>query len=132
VTLPDKLSDLIDVALRDLDAFIAEGNIVSMEDRWLTEVGGKCIGCLAGAVMCQSLGLREVYVVYRDLPEHLHAKMYALDNLRLGNVTRVFVALKRRPPSVDLDRRITPFVQSPTEFVKDMKQLADDLRSHGE
>lgn len=78
MSLPEKFSDLIELAVYDAQRFeLIPGHSLNMR-QWLFH----CEACLAGAVMHQTLGLRGCRDVWRtgDAEDQLRA----LDSLRQG------------------------------------------------
>ncbi len=105
--LPSKLSDLIDVALRDLELCEANPKININMSVWYEKYHSKdyCSVCLAGAVLLQTLpkalveGIKLNDYWCSDIFEmdgknqRLEAKLCALDNIRMGEVHRALVNL---------------------------------------
>lgn len=97
-TLPDKPSELILVALKDLEKLENRRGIVIDMGEWLTEnvEGGKkvCSVCMAGAVMYNRLGIRPHddpdsmnLITPGDLSdEATSAKLSALNHFRMGDI----------------------------------------------
>lgn len=132
--LPDKLSELIHVALRDLEAAEKAPNIVIDMGEWHTPLAdGKCAVCLAGAVMRGTFGVNDgISYAPAWFDASLRRKLEAIDLLRTGYVA---VAIARRTPKLEptdaFDRDITPYSEDPAAFKADMLQLAKDLEEAG-
>lgn len=82
-----KLSELLRLAVRDAQAAEAAGHELNM-GTWLeTDDNGRCLVCMAGAVMLQTLGLSKPLPGGYDLP-HRHGEenaLLAIDNMRTGD-----------------------------------------------
>ena len=90
--LPDKLSDLICVALEDLDKAIEMGYAIDMA-YWVRSkyyTTKKCSVCLGGAVMLDIFDLdKEMSYDALDITNGvLKLKLYALDHIRSGYVLK--------------------------------------------
>jgi hypothetical protein len=135
IKLPDKLSELIRLALRDLAAVEANPTYkVSMCDSWHEPHGKVCHVCLAGAVMAKTLATspREDKVPYEYPDTHTVSRLLALDYVRVGNVDFALVKLKLGIPETLTTSRIIPqYDDDPTEFRQAIETLADDLAAHG-
>lgn len=81
--LPDKLSDLIELALSDMEKCESDSNYEVDMDQWVLPIKGKCRVCLAGSVLVQTMGLSRTE---QHLPNYMdrdtHDKCYILDNVR--------------------------------------------------
>jgi hypothetical protein len=99
--LPDKPSELVDVALRDIEACMQDPHYSWAPQSWHrpTGTGATCLVCLAGAVMSQTL---QVPLDVRCDPSSFHApgvadKLLALDALRTGRLATFLVMLGVKP-----------------------------------
>ena len=98
-SLPNKPSELVELAILDLKAIEQNPNYLIAMDSW--HVGSyrdhpnierpRCLVCLAGAVMAQSLGIETTMTVkpwdpifHSDVT--LEGKLAALDSFRNGNI----------------------------------------------
>jgi hypothetical protein len=148
--LPDKPSDLLEVALRDLKA------VEAMRDTYVVNMGlwhepksgygSKCAVCLAGSVLAQSMSVHPTTsagpsVMLNSCGEvaSLHpkdaGKLLALNNFRMGLIGAALAEMKIPRPK-DLPRA----VQSEhagyrrgekKAFKEDMQGIIDLLRKHG-
>lgn len=90
IRLPDKLSELCEVALEDVLALEKAGGYGYNPDRWVyyppTLTGGKqiCEVCLAGSVMVRTLGVTHDVKTPDDLGHDAAPKLRALDYVRMG------------------------------------------------
>ncbi len=91
--LPNKLSDLLDLALVDLRRVEADPTYGVKMEFWHCKVDGCCSVCLAGAVLAKTVGLS----IYKQISSHnigeldcygtkLSVKMQALDDVRRSDV----------------------------------------------
>jgi len=90
--LPDTLSALIRVAVRDTKRGSRDPGVVLDMSEWVAGRGGACAACMAGCVMLYSLG---VSVGVRAVPwgrgHYTSKKLEAIDMVRRG---AVFEALR--------------------------------------
>lgn len=138
--LPDLPSELLEVALRDLEA-------VEQDDRYVVEMwdlhkprDGKCYVCLAGATLGKSynLGFSED-VLISELPERLSNKILCIDAFRRGNITSgVEYLSKPRFANVDIAKKIKkaaidkyiPYHLSPSTFKAYIRSLIIELKKY--
>lgn len=130
--LPDKLSELIRVALADLEKCEALSQYEIQMGEWHTYDSDRdvCLVCFAGAVMAQTLGRRYTFSCGPCLFDHDRGKLLALDALRSGNVSRALYELGL-PIADHFDRSPTHHAEDPEWFKADMRALADDLERAG-
>lgn len=133
VALPDKPSELLTVALDDLEKVEQmPGYIVDMAHFHWPDVNG-CRVCLAGAVIVNRLG--------GDPGQHLGPikfddrtaeAMYALDSLRCGFVGDAFSNLRLSVrDGAKFDRDVLDYSDDPAAFKAELRQLAADLKAGG-
>lgn len=130
--LPDKPSELIRLALKDLAR-------VKRDPRYSVDMGtwhgldlrGKCHVCLAGAVMACRLPTDPSRSFH---PENfslgIEDKLRALDQFRQGKMNRALEHLGVYDSPV-ADREVTPHAVSPRRFRSDMLKLAKELEEVG-
>ena len=135
--LPDKPSELIRLALKDLAEGLKEKQFDVDMDFWVARDPGlpRCTVCLAGAVMVRELGFSTLHDATPSLVGgDTEAKLDALNYLRQGNVEDALIMLDQCeeiwPPGLETDREICPYADDPQEFFKDMRALADHLEEH--
>ena len=141
--LPDKLSDLIDLALSDLEKARNDPRYEINMSAWhrpLKEpnalypfTAGKCLVCLAGSVMAFSLGADSQQDKFpKDYDEDTCRKLNALDAIRLGEVNYALDILNR-PTHTNM---LVPYASIERDGWKYWKQqielIADKLRAMGE
>lgn len=134
ITLPDKPSELIRLALADLALCAADPNYrIDMTD-WHSPDNGVCQVCLAGAVMAKSLNAPPAAGLHWiDFPDNSH-KIESLNDFRMGDVGRALAVLDIDVPDDGdyvFNRTITPYDKDPDAFMADMRHLADDLDAAG-
>lgn len=132
--LPDKPSDLIDLALADLEkAEKSDDYIIEMNVWHKPNDDGKCLVCLAGAVMAFSLNFdREMKYVLANMPKNNQHKMSALNHFRYGAIRTGFnymgIPFEADQPQ---ERYITPYDESPEEFKSQIKRMVKEIRECG-
>ena len=131
-TLPDIPSALIRLALADLDkAEQTPGYEIDM-DRWHSPQDGKCLICLAGAVMAFSLNTpKEKCYSDTSFSRTSEQAFSALDSFRAGDIPSGLYVLGFKCHRQFTCRHITPYVVDPAQFKADMLQLAADLEEAG-
>ena len=144
-TLPDKPSELIRLALYDLELCEQDDRYIVDMDTWHTPYKGdnnflrnKCLVCLAGSVMVKSLDADDLkHLVPCDYNHKTEAKLLALDEFRRGyiydGIKLLFPESFKHMRFDDLSRcrYIIPYEQNRIEFKQQMHQLADDLEREG-
>lgn len=134
--LPDKLSDLAELALNDLEnCEAAPGLYVINMNAWHDpcELSRTCDVCMAGAVIANTLGanpqdLLEPNEFNRDTAN----KLNAIDDLRIGDVSCALFYLNREDASNGkLDREIPDYSRGPEIFKSAIRGLIADLREAG-
>lgn len=135
--LPDVPSELIRLAIRDLNAMEkTKGYVVDME-YWHgahNEDGhdGNCAVCFAGSVMANSLNVqRKVRTSPQHFPTLIERKLSALDDFRTGQVDDALETLKIDNDSDVPNRSVADYHNNKAQFKRDMRELADDLEAVG-
>ncbi len=136
MTLPDKPSELIRLALKDLATCEASPKYRIHMDAWHqpSEKDGKCLVCFAGSVMAQTLGSDpEAHARPGSFGlDRVWNAMQALDCFRIGAVGEGLDLLDCNcPPDVALDWHIAKYRDSPEKFKGKLRALADKLEGHG-
>lgn len=131
-TLPDKPSDLIELALRDLNAVAANPEYAVDMKEWhkLSPRDNICHVCLAGAVMARTLGFqRERIASWDGLNSTTGKKLRALDFFRSGMIRS---GLKRMGITADIPSVDIPeYELDPEGFRNDLQEMANELRGKG-
>lgn len=135
--LPDKLSDMIRVALKDLADVRANPAYRVNLSTYHTPKYGVCVVCFAGSVMAQTLAASPDKDIFPGdiLPRRASSKLYALDAIRCGDIK---TALRLWPGAPTIDVSGAPSVEPRigtaldeedeyTRFVAEMNTLADWL-----
>ena len=130
IRLPDKPSELIDVALADLRKAEKDGCMIDMGE-WHVPFDGSCSVCAAGAVMRRGVSDNlEVGPSYFN--ETTDNKLCAIDQLRVGFVYEALVMLEiPRAGVVVKNCEITHYDYDRTKFYRDLRRLAARLRKAG-
>ena len=113
--LPDKLSDLIELAVKDARSL----NRDKYRPHWeywhasfVPEDGGMCSVCLAGAVMAGTMGVSHEVSAHPYLySAEEREKLLALDNVREGNVP---LALVKINPDISFELALEIFRWMPS------------------
>lgn len=133
--LPNKLSELIKVAIADLIKCERSSRYVINMDDW-HEPNSHCSVCLAGSVMAQSLKAdRTECLDPDDFGVVNNGKLMALNELRCGHVD--WAAQERDYAQSTIkrllryNRDIVVYGYDPKLFKKDMRALASDLEAGG-
>ena len=133
--LPDLPSELIRLALADLEKVERQRKYVVDMAVWHSPESKRCVVCLAGSVIAKSLGGAigdELGPASFD--EATEKKLCALDHYRDGEVYAATVKLGREWPENEQLREIvdiTEYSEDPDQFHADMHRLADDLEKAG-
>lgn len=137
--LPDKLSALICIALKDLRKAERSKDYKVDMSMWHAP-NGVCRVCLAGAVMAFSLRMpKNVDFLNTLAPSSLfdnvetNNKLFALNHLRVGQVSSALFCL-RREEIYQFDRKIPEYRpgRKNSGFYKALEKLAKDLKEAGE
>lgn len=137
--LPNKLSDCIDVALKDLDAAKALGFKVNMGN-WYRNEGKTCTVCLAGAVIAREFDLDKyedagpytLYVIDNLISEHDYDRLHALNLVREGYVGEALDRMDCELKSLLPIYNISSIGNKDTkQWRKDMLNIRDYLREQG-
>lgn len=135
--LPARASDLLDVALRDLQACEQDPRFHIDMGTWFSPNGDETCGvCLAGAVMAKSLGqgfsIALLPASFRD--PAIERALLAINSFRVGYVTTGLLtlmaprALERPYPP---DRNIVEYSRNRPLFHRQIGTLIADLREMG-
>jgi hypothetical protein len=136
--LPDKASDLIEVALTELERVEADERYRVDMGLWhkpipYTDQNIICLVCFAGAVMSRVLPLDTDGKCNLFSPE-TNYKLHALDHFRAGNVDLALETMgisERARDCLPYQVGICMYKMDPQGFKKQMKGLVDLLRSKG-
>jgi hypothetical protein len=132
-TLPDKPSELLTLALADLESVEKDPRYrVDMGD-WHKPYPEYCSVCLAGAVMAQTINMSPKKLgVPSSFSKEISGKLLALDAIRRG-----FVALAVSDLGIELPDDFPDYVpvayyeRDRNKFFSDMRAMAALLREHG-
>jgi hypothetical protein len=130
--LPDKPSELIRVALADLEKCELDDSYRISMKVWHEMAKGEpvCVVCLAGSVMAKTLGIqREESNPWTVLEHDDDTKLDALNYLRAGDVEYALEALGFA--SNLQDRLVTPYEVDSAAFKSDMLAIAAELEAEG-
>lgn len=138
-TLPDKPSDLIELAINDLEKIErSKQYTVNMED-WHTPIYqhqdynlqmNTCEVCLAGAVMAKTLKTPYGRGVSPANFEGLEGKLHALNLFRTGLINEGLASMCL-PKISGEPFKVPEYCLNPEGFKTKMRQIAENLRSRG-
>lgn len=131
--LPDKLSDLILVALADLEKCERDPRYNIDMDVWHELDGVVCHVCFAGVVMAQT---KQGNISAKLWPDSFLAgdenKFDSLNYVRTGDVTSAVTVFHDCIFNLDLKNKdVTPYEVNPTKFKNDMRSIAAMLKKKG-
>lgn len=134
--LPDKPSDLIELALTDLEKCESDPYYEIDMGSWHHPEDGKCLVCLAGAVMAQSLGDNPKKVSslarWRVRDEVTARKLSALDYFRSGGIAGGLREMRiRHPIGFPATFKPSSYSINATKFKADLRNLAAQFREAG-
>ena len=146
--LPNKPSDLIDIALNDLEACERDNYYIIDMNTWHSPARGNarppCVVCMSGAVMSKSLGISvHVKTSPDNFLEDAQKKLIALDCFRRGKNWDVMEGLSYMGvPQSKIDEitgigyvkqpfSVSPYHEDPAVFKTDMKSMSSIFSSHG-
>ncbi len=136
MNLPNKLSDLIELSLKCLIKCEQRVGYKIFMPAWHDpNTTNHCLVCLAGSVMAVELAADKNYSYH---PKHFQGEelaLWALEQVRLGNVGKAIWYLEGNPISgVRIDkfnREIPHYDINPSKFKRQLRKLARDLRNSG-
>ena len=138
--LPDRPSELIDIALEDLEAVEKDPKYRVNMSAWHRpdpfSGDGMCVVCLAGAVMARrtAKGLpRDFSFKPSDYGPRNFVRLHALNDLRTGDVEDALGALGlEKPRGMRSWYSIPDYeVERPSKFKRAMRRLARRLEAAG-
>lgn len=135
-SLPDKPSELILLALEDLEKTEKDGRyrIDMRVYHALMDPGMVCSVCLAGAVIAQRLApdCDDLILTPLDFGGVNERKLEALNEFRMGSVEDGLLSMCCADTDVEFhDRFIVPYEDDPAAFKSDMRELARELSDRG-
>ena len=134
--LPDTLHELLDLALNDFDK-------VMEDDKYAVNMGGwhlrgygkkKCRVCLAGSVMAKTLAVRRWHDAWpSDYDNDTSRKLFAINDLRLGNLNDAYYYVYGENPSKNLDKEanVSYFLNNAENWRADMAAVLEILKREG-
>lgn len=136
--LPDKPSELIRLALADLEKVEASKEYVVTMSRYHEPNGAhgsrRCQVCFAGAVIASTLGMPpEIDAFPESFDRDTALKLFALNEFRQGWVSEGLGFLVHLGYRGGHDSRIvTPYHVDPKQFKSDMHEIATELEGKGQ
>lgn len=132
-TLPNKPSDLAELALRDMRKAIRSPRYHISMGEWHVP-NETCAVCAAGSIMAFTLNARrEDRLEPHAFPAPTARKLNAIDDLRMGDVSEAFTTLGRSYAKGEkFDCDIAYYHERDRKpFFRDMRRLIKDLRAAG-
>ena len=131
--LPDKLSDLLELALDDLEKIEKNPRYGITMSAWHEPLpDGICHVCLAGAVMAQTLEVPHNSDITPSLfPDTLSRKLNALDFLRKGEIAYAQMQMGMDVYTQGLDIDVIKYHIDPKGFKQTLRKLVPELREKG-
>ena len=136
-TLPDKPSELLRLALQDLDVASAAGNVIIDMERWHEARFDGCYMCLAGSVMRETLGKSDKDLVSPDdFTSEVRRKLFAIDSFRTGSVHG---GLEYLGYQINIERRqwanrfhdMIDYHEDEQEWRRNMEEMVEAMEAHG-
>lgn len=135
-TLPDKPSELIRLAIADLEKIEADSKYKVDMSEWHYPISGtrQCCACFAGAVMAGQLDCNAgLDYQPQDFVDSIYCKLKALDALRSGEVI-IAMNMLGLPEPIDPDfptyHEICHYEDSSLGFKNDLLELATELERY--
>lgn len=131
--LPEKPSELIELALHDLELAEKDGRYRIYMFGWHMPHYGVCHVCFAGAVMAFSLGCDpNCGTGPRQFDAYSSKRFNFLDSARRGSVVEAWKKLSDGYQECPLDdRSVAEYAKNPESFKSDMRGLAREFREAG-
>lgn len=134
--LPRRLSDLLELAIEDLEKCEANGRYDIDMGHWHLPLRDGCAVCLAGGIMAQTMGVdvkTKVRYPWHRWPDYIAARMCALNSLREGEIARALEHIGRgsEPHPFTNENYPVPYEKDPEAFKSVMRCIANDLRREG-
>lgn len=131
LNLPEKPSELIRVALADLDKIEkTPGYEIVMSD-WHVPFGGRCEVCLAGAVIAsQRPTLKNEDLQPYHFPPATCGALEALNQFRMGFIEDGLCDMGIYGHRFK-DMAVTPYKNDPAKFKRDLERIAKRLEKAG-
>lgn len=129
--LPEKPSELISLALKDLESCVIQGYQVDMGHWYVRESVEQCSVCLGGSVIAQTLGINEVGYTGPNIGNFtptMCKKLRALNLFRCGYLESGLKCLgSELPKDLKPNYAVASYQQNPIQFTKDMRLMAGRL-----
>lgn len=131
--LPDKLSDLIDLAVTDLE--VIEKNPRYKVDMSRFHTGGDpCLVCFAGAIMANTFGVSCKEQAHPwEFPEHTENRLYTLNYIRDYRINDAIKFFHGTPCDKSYMENLNSILynESAKQFKSNMREIAKRLRNDG-
>ena len=127
-TLPDKLSELTELALHDLRLCERSKKYMVDMGNWHNPADGICYVCLSGSIMAKTLKSPTNQRVYpSDFKEE--DKLSALNSIRSGWINEAIFCFYDKDFNGQ-DFEVTPYESNPTQFKRDIRKIIRYLKKH--
>ncbi len=135
--LPTKLSELLELALEDLEETEKTPGFVVDMNRWVADIDGVCHVCLAGCVMTQrfcdapSGDIIAPYMLY--LTEKISHRDFvclkALDAIRQGDLELAYIFINDDVPDNIQSFTVVDYSENPDKFKEQMWEIVRYLKN---
>lgn len=132
-TLPNKPSELIRLALKDLQEFEKLPNCKVFMSLFIHDEDEICRACLAGATFIQEFNSRSTRTFFQ-LPAQEQDKIWSLDLFRMGSVReglRKFLGYYSNFDHIIESMEVIRYRLDREKFYKDMEKIAQYLEGEG-
>lgn len=131
--LPDALSELLTLALNDLEIIECDpGYRVRMWTYHDPMGTGECVVCLAGCVMARGGVPHDEYATPSNFGSRINTKLRALDALRMGHVNQAVVLMGPGLLAAYIENvDIVEYTDNPTLFKQQLRDLVVTLAKEG-
>lgn len=131
LNLPEKASDLIRVALADLETIEADPRYMIDMEMW-HKPNSHCKVCLAGAVMAARVDAPKEDLVPSSFGRHTGVRLSALNEFRKGDTWDGVMRISKIYISTKLEKQtVARYEDDPVAFKADMNRMADYLEAKG-
>lgn len=139
IKLPDKMSELLRVAVDDLEKIEADPNYRINMAQWHSPSGAYCEVCLAGATLA-TRGIPSDVEIDPSIPiqslegRKVYDKLCAINSLRTGSVKTAaeYMGITDTARLNNITHvAMTRYEHGPENFKRELRDLANDLEKYG-
>ncbi len=133
--LPNKLSALIRIAVKDLELAEQSPNVEINMSQWHTvdRYSKKCMVCFAGGVIRGFMEDTDDRYEWDLIPTKYHDRLMSLNEVRHGNIPLALreMGITQYDKNKVRRRKVVTYHENPTKFKKQMLSIADVLERNG-